>query len=149
MTPPESDRTHRSAAPADPALEQLGGEKYVLVTTFRRNGTPVPTPVWVVRDGAALGIWTTADSGKVKRIRNREDVLVTASDVRGRAKPDAPSLTARATLAGPEETARFRKLIARKYGITGRLVLLGSRLRRGEHGTVGVRVTLTGTQDEG
>lgn len=131
----------------DEALEQLGREKYLLVTTFRKSGDPVPTPVWVVHDGPALGVWTTADSGKVKRIRNRGDVLVTASDVRGRPKADAPSLTARATLTDSEETARYRKLLARKYGLTGRLVLLGSRLRRGERGTVGIRITLTGTPD--
>jgi PPOX class probable F420-dependent enzyme len=131
----------------DPALDQLGGENYLLVTTFRKSGDPVPTPVWVVRDGAALGIWTTADSGKVKRIRNRGDVLVTASDVRGNPKADAPSLTAHAVLAGPEELARYRTLIRRKYGLMGRLVLLGSRLRRGERGTVGIRITLTGTPD--
>jgi len=46
------------------ALEQLGEEQYLLVTTFRRDGTPVPTPVWAVREGDALMVWTVGDSGR-------------------------------------------------------------------------------------
>ncbi|MGW5664938.1 PPOX class F420-dependent oxidoreductase [Streptomyces sp. NPDC003758] len=120
-------------------LDQLGTGKYLLVTSYRRNGTPVATPVWVVRDGDALGVWTAADSWKVKRIRARSDVLVGPCDVRG--KPTGEQIPATAEICDAAATARYRQLIARKYGLVGRLTLLGSRLRRGEKGTVGIRVT--------
>ncbi|MGR6974635.1 PPOX class F420-dependent oxidoreductase [Streptomyces cynarae] len=120
-------------------LDQLGSGKYLLVTSYRRNGTPVPTPVWVVRDGDALGVWTAADSWKVKRIRARSDVLVGPCDLRG--KPTGEQVPATAEICDAATTARYRQLIARKYGLVGRLTLLGSRLRRGEKGTVGIRVT--------
>ncbi|MYX30558.1 PPOX class F420-dependent oxidoreductase [Streptomyces sp. SID8381] len=123
-------------------LARLGAGKYLLLTSYRKNGTPVSTPVWVVRDGAALGVWTVADSYKVRRIRNRADVLVGPCDVRG--NPTGDQTPATAEITDPATTARYRGLIARKYGIVGRLTLLGSRLRRGERGTVGIRVTLTG-----
>ncbi|MGW0375365.1 PPOX class F420-dependent oxidoreductase [Streptomyces coeruleorubidus] len=110
-------------------------------SSARRNGTPVATPVWVVRDGNALGAWTPADSWKVKRIRNRADVLVGPCDLRG--NPTGEQVPATAEICDPATTARYRQLIARKYGLTGRLTLLGSRLRRGLDGTVGIRVTLT------
>ncbi|MGK5696486.1 PPOX class F420-dependent oxidoreductase [Streptomyces sp. URMC 128] len=126
----------------DRALDELGAGKYLLITSYRRNGTPVATPVWVVRDGDALGAWTSADSWKVKRIRNRADVLVGPCDLRGR--PTGEQLPATAEICDAATIARYRQLIARKYGITGRLTLLGSRLRRGLDGTVGIRVTLTG-----
>ena len=116
----------------DTRLDRLGSGKYLLVTSYRKNGTPVPTPVWVVRDGDTLGVWTAADSFKVKRIRRRADVLVGPCDLRGTAE-----------IADAATTARYRDLIARKYGIIGRLTLLGSRLCRGLDGTVGIRVTLT------
>lgn len=125
----------------DTRLDRLGSGKYLLVTSYRMNGTPVATPVWVVRDGDALGVWTAADSFKVKRIRRRPDVLVGPCDVRG--NPTGDQQPATAVLADPATTARYRDLIARKYGILGRLTLLGSRLRRGRDGTVGIRVTLT------
>ncbi|WP_215453620.1 PPOX class F420-dependent oxidoreductase [Streptomyces sp. ATCC 21386] len=124
----------------DTTLDALGAGKYLLVTTYRKNGTAVPTPVWVVRDGDALGVWTVADSWKVKRIRNRADVLVGPCDVRG--NPTGDSVPARAEILDAAGSAAYRGLIARKYGILGRLTLLGSRLRRGADGTIGIRITL-------
>ncbi|MFD4577695.1 PPOX class F420-dependent oxidoreductase [Streptomyces sp. NPDC058417] len=122
------------------SLDTLAAGKYLLITSYRKNGTPVATPVWVVRDGDALGAWTAADSWKVKRIRARGDVLVGPCDLRGR--PTGPQVPGTAEICDEATSARYRKLIARKYGVTGRLTLLGSRLRRGTKGTVGVRITL-------
>ncbi|MEV2212250.1 PPOX class F420-dependent oxidoreductase [Streptomyces sp. NPDC050997] len=124
----------------DTALERLGAGKYLLLTSYRRNGASVATPVWVVRDGGTLGVWTLADSWKVKRIRARGDVLVGPCDARG--NPTGDQIPATAEITDAATVARYRKLLARKYGILGRLTLLGSRLRRGVDGTVGVRVTL-------
>lgn len=121
-------------------MDRLGSGKYLLVTSHRKNGTPVATPVWVVRDGDTLGVWTAADSFKVKRIRRRSDVFVGPCDLRG--NPTGDQVPATAEIADATTTARYRDLIARKYGIVGRLTLLGSRLRRGLDGTVGIRVTL-------
>jgi PPOX class probable F420-dependent enzyme len=123
------------------SLDTLGSGKYLLITSYRKNGTGVATPVWVVRDGAALGAWTAADTWKVKRIRNRADVLVGPCDMRGR--PTGDQIPATAEIVDAAATAHYRQLIARKYGLIGRLTLFGSRLRRGERGTVGIRITPT------
>ncbi|WP_210587280.1 PPOX class F420-dependent oxidoreductase [Streptomyces sp. GESEQ-35] len=125
----------------DTALERLGAGQYLLITSYRRNGTPVATPVWVVRDGDTLGVWTPTDSWKVKRIRARGDVLVGPCDLRG--NPTGDQVPATAEICDEATTARYRQLLVRKYGIVGRLTLLGSRVRRGLKGTVGIRVTLT------
>ncbi|MEU9284645.1 PPOX class F420-dependent oxidoreductase [Streptomyces sp. NPDC048275] len=122
-------------------LDRLGSGKYLLITSYRKNGTGVATPVWVVRDGAALGAWTFADSWKVKRIRNRADVLVGSCDMRG--NPTGDQVPATAEILDPAATEQYRRLIARKYGVVGRLTLLGSRLRRGKQGTVGIRISPT------
>jgi PPOX class probable F420-dependent enzyme len=122
-------------------LDRLAEGKYLLLTTYRRNGTPVATPVWVVRDQDALGVWTVADSFKVKRIRGRADVLVGPCDARG--NPTGTQVPGTAEICDEATGARYRALIARKYGIIGRLTLLGSRLRRGTRGTVGIRVVLS------
>ncbi|WP_035805235.1 PPOX class F420-dependent oxidoreductase [Kitasatospora mediocidica] len=122
-------------------LDRLGREKYLLVTSFRKDGSGVATPVWVLRDGEALGVWTAADSWKVKRIRRRADVLVGPCDMRG--KPTGPSVPASAEVLDTAGTANYRALLARKYGLLGRLTMFGSRLRRGTDGTVGIRITLS------
>ncbi|WP_369031108.1 PPOX class F420-dependent oxidoreductase [Streptomyces adonidis] len=122
------------------ALDRLAAGKYLLITSYRKNGTSVATPVWVVRDGDALGVWSVADSWKVKRIRNRADVLVGPCDVRG--NPTGESVPATAEILDQPATDAYRKLLARKYGVFGRITMLGSRLRRGKTGTVGIRITL-------
>ncbi|MEV7186747.1 PPOX class F420-dependent oxidoreductase [Kitasatospora sp. NPDC093102] len=136
MTTPDPSAADRLAR-----LALLSAGSYLLVTTYKKDGTAVPTPVWVVRDGEALGVWTVADSWKVKRIRNRADVLVGPCDVKGR--PTGEQYPATAEILGPERTAAYRTLLRQKYGLLGVLTLLGSRLRRGERGTVGIRITLT------
>jgi uncharacterized protein len=121
------------------SLEQLGSEKYVLVTTFRKDGRAVPTPIWVVPDPAGLAVWTPRDSGKVKRIRNSGRVTLAPCDVRG--NPSGEAIEARARIGDQADRLRVGKALARKYGLAGRLVLLGSRLRRGVHGTVAVLIS--------
>ncbi|MEV0981428.1 PPOX class F420-dependent oxidoreductase [Streptomyces sp. NPDC049915] len=125
----------------DTPLDRLGAGSYLLLTSYRRNGTPVATPVWVVRDGDALGVWTVAGSYKVKRIRARADVLVGPCDARG--NPTGEQVPATAEITDAATVGRYRQLIARKYGLIGRLTLFGSRVRRGRDGTVGIRVTLS------
>ncbi|MEU8073960.1 PPOX class F420-dependent oxidoreductase [Catellatospora citrea] len=122
-----------------PTVADLEFGNYLLVTTFRKDGRAVPTPVWAVRDGADIYVWTVADSGKVKRLRRSSRVTISDCDVRG--KVTGPTIPARAKLLGSAETEAVRHLLARKYGILGRITLWGSRIRRGANGTVGVRIT--------
>jgi PPOX class probable F420-dependent enzyme len=120
-------------------LEQLGSEKYVLLTTFRRDGRAVPTPLWVVPDAAGLGFWTVEGSGKTKRIRNGGRVTVAPCDVRG--NPRGEAVEAQARIGDAADRRRVAEGIKRKYGLLGRLTLVFSRLRRGADGTVAVLVS--------
>ncbi|WP_327417419.1 PPOX class F420-dependent oxidoreductase [Streptomyces sp. NBC_01233] len=96
-------------------LEELGRARYVSLTTFRKDGTPVATPVWAVVDGGELYVWTRSDSWKVKRIRNDGRVTVTACDVRGRVVEGAAVREGRAVLLDEAGLQRVRKLMSRKY----------------------------------
>ena len=120
-------------------LEQLGAEKYVLLTTFRRDGRAVPTPLWVVPDGSGLAFWTPAGTGKVKRIRNSGRVTVAACDVRGNVRGAA--VEAQARIGDAADLRRVAEGLKRKYGLMGRLSLLGSKLRRGADGTLAILVS--------
>lgn len=122
-------------------LSEIGAAPYALVTTFRKDGRAVPTAVWVVQDGDALAIWTVADSGKVKRIRRKGDLLIGVCDIRGRALGE--SVAGHGVILDAAETERVRGLLRRKYGWQGRLTLWGSQLRRGKTGTVAIRITLS------
>jgi PPOX class probable F420-dependent enzyme len=96
-------------------VDEIGRSRYVSLTTYRRNGTGVPTAVWqVTRDGEMI-IVTEADSWKVKRIRNNSHVQVTVCDLRGRTAPGAPSAEGTARLLDDAGTEAGRALLARKY----------------------------------
>lgn len=96
-------------------LDELGRARYISLTTFRKDGTPVATPVWAVVDGGELCVWTRTDTWKVKRIRNNGRVKVAPCDVRGRIAEGAPVLEGEARLLDDAGMRRVRKMMSRKY----------------------------------
>ncbi|WP_047863772.1 PPOX class F420-dependent oxidoreductase [Rubrobacter aplysinae] len=107
---------------SDPqALHALEGHKYVRLTTYRRDGREVATPVWFAfPDNAATGdrayVVTGLDSGKVKRIRAGSPVDLTPSDWRGRPLRDAGTVRAGARLLSDEESGAAEAALSKKYG---------------------------------
>ncbi|MFG2641958.1 PPOX class F420-dependent oxidoreductase [Streptomyces sp. NPDC048370] len=95
--------------------EELRRGRYVSLTTFRRNGTGVATPVWYAVEGDELYVWTRSDSWKVKRLRNDPRAAVAVCDVRGNVPEGAVRLEGVGRLLEGEELRRVRKLLARKY----------------------------------
>lgn len=121
---------------------RVADAKYVQLTTFRRNGAPVASPLWAAVDGDRLYMWTVTDSWKVKRIRHDSRVIVQGCDVRGHKLIGDP-VHGVAEILDPTETEKARQVIARKYGIAGWVTVKGSLLRRGRRGTVGLAITPT------
>ncbi|MGI5215664.1 PPOX class F420-dependent oxidoreductase [Plantactinospora sp. CA-290183] len=108
---------------------EIGRSKYVSLTTYRRDGTGVATPVWHVLDGGELFIVSEAGAWKVKRIRNNSQVMVTVCDLRGKIAPGAPSAEGTARLLDEAGTATARSLLARKY-VLSRLGNWAARILR-------------------
>ena len=92
---------------------QISGQKYISLTTFKRDGTAVRTPVWFAEDHDSLYVITRNDSGKYKRIRNNPQVKLAACNVRG--KVSGPEFSAQAQILPAEEGKAAHKLIKRKY----------------------------------
>ena len=98
----------------------LKGRKYALLTTFKRDGTPIPTPVWFgLGEDGRMYVRSEAKVGKVKRIRNDPHVRVAPSSVRG--KPHGPTTEGRARILPPEEEERAEAAIASNYGLFRRV----------------------------
>ncbi|MEU7292676.1 PPOX class F420-dependent oxidoreductase [Streptomyces exfoliatus] len=95
--------------------EELRRGRYVSLTTYRKNGTGVATPVWYAVDGAELYAWTRTDSWKVKRLRNDPRVAVALCDLRGNVADGAEQVTGEGRLVEGEELRRIRRLLSRKY----------------------------------
>ncbi|MFI6859649.1 PPOX class F420-dependent oxidoreductase [Streptomyces sp. NPDC050421] len=97
------------------SLQDFARSEYVSLTTYRKNGTPVATPVWAAADGNELFVWTKTDSWKIKRLRNDTRVRVTVCDMRGRVAEGAPSAEGTGRLLDEQGTAGVRRVMARKY----------------------------------
>jgi hypothetical protein len=107
----------------------LAGEKYISLTTFKRDGTPVATPVWVVSDdGRRLLVWTGPETWKVKRIRRNPRVLVSASDIKGRTRGESYEGLAR--LLDVPLGSLVEPLLDRKYGLSRRALGVFNKLVR-------------------
>ncbi|WP_419751918.1 PPOX class F420-dependent oxidoreductase [Geodermatophilus sp. CPCC 206100] len=114
---------------ADRPLDRLARPWAVLLTTRRRNGTWVGTPVNVAVDGDRAYFGTPASTAKVPRLRNSPDVRVAPCTPRG--TPTGPGLPARARLLGGGEAAAAARLLRRAHPVVhGVLVPLELRIRR-------------------
>ena len=130
--------------------ETLAKSQYLSLTTFRRNGTPVATPVWLARQRSDLVVVTVRSSGKAKRLRNDSRVLLAPCDMRGRVGGDFVEGTAR--LQDDAETAVSIDLVRRRYGLLARLSFWWQDRHSadgpvGEH--VGIAISVGGTGEAG
>ena len=132
----------------------LGDEKYILLTTFRRDGTPVSTPVWAVKlDDERIGFWTSSGSGKAKRLAHTARVTVSPCDARGRVRPGTTVVEATARLVTGDELEEIRRRVVSKYGFMTKITKLlasvagtlrGKRIPNGDRGVVVTPTPATG-----
>jgi len=92
---------------------EIRGQKHISLTKFRKTGAAVATPVWFGEQDDKLYVMTRSDMGKTKRIRNNSQVRVAPCTIRG--KVTGPEFAATARLLPPEDFARARQPIDRKY----------------------------------
>jgi PPOX class probable F420-dependent enzyme len=96
-------------------LEELHGARYALLRSFRRDGTPVDTPIWFGVDGGAV-LFRTKIGPKTRRLAGRSDVELTPCDYRGRVRPGAATVAGRATILSGTDAERANGLLHRRYG---------------------------------
>src|SRR5207247_1347972 len=87
--------------------------KYLSLTSFKRDGTPVATPVWFVQEGRRVFVETDPNSGKARRIRANPAVRVAPCTATGRLR--GGQVTGRAEFLPMEDWEHVRSLMARKY----------------------------------
>ena len=101
----------------------LENQKYISLTSFRRTGAAVATPVWFVQLQHILYIYTDATAGKVKRIRNNPQVQLASCTMLGKVK--GPLITGVARIVtDPQEQVRAEAALNAKYWLARRLLRL-------------------------
>ena len=110
-------------------LEALFPGRYLSVTSFKRDGTGVATPVWFVSDGRRLFALTDLHSAKVRRIRRDPRVKVASCRPNGKLRREP--IPARAeVLTDTADLERVQKLLMARYKLAYRVVMLGYRVGR-------------------
>lgn len=134
-------------ARADGALERVAGQRTVLPTTAKRDGTAVGTPVHiaVADDGNRAFVRTWDTAWKLKRIGHNPAVTIAPSTVRG--TPTGPAVSARARILDGAEAALVARALSRKYPILHGLLIPHPHQLRGNR-TMHIELTATGEEPE-
>jgi PPOX class probable F420-dependent enzyme len=113
--------------PAD--LEALFPGRFLSVTSFKRDGTGVATPVWHVSDRSRMFALTDLRSAKVRRVRRDPRVLVAPCRADGRLRGEPVAARAE-VLTATGDLERVQDLLLGRYPVSYRLVMLIYRLGR-------------------
>jgi PPOX class probable F420-dependent enzyme len=107
----------------------LGKEQCIALTTFRKTGQAVTTPVWFAQRLGTIYIETHADAGKLKRLRHTARVTLAPCTYSGKVTGSVSEGNAR-ILTEPQECAAASIALAKKYGFMRRLFHFVSNAQR-------------------
>jgi len=102
-------------------LDAVRDARTILLTTYKRDGTPVETPVSIAFEGDRAFFRSYDQAWKTKRLRNNPRVQIAASTLRG--KRTGPAIPARATLLADEQARMAAKALARRHPLLQALLV--------------------------
>ena len=125
----------------------LDAARYVSFVTYKKDGAPVATPVWIVPFENGYAFTTEPNAFKVRRVRNDARATLTVCDMKGRIKDGATVHIGSAVVLGHDDAEKVSRLIARKYSIGTRLLGLLSLAKKlvgkgSNLGDAAIKVTL-------
>ncbi|TDZ79913.1 Pyridoxamine 5'-phosphate oxidase [Mycobacteroides salmoniphilum] len=120
-------------------IDTVAAGRYILLTTFTKDGVPKPTPMGFVAEGDELLLTTSANTWKVRRVRRDRKVRVAVCTRSGRVISPVSDATA-VIVEDPASVARIRASVVKRYGLPSRIVTAWLDRRNGAR--VGISVTL-------
>lgn len=118
----------------EPLRSDIENARYIAFVSFRKDGTPVSTAVWVVPFEDGYAFTTDPDSWKVKRVVRDPRVTIQVSNVRGRPTKGAAVHHGRAEVLDPARVAAVREVVRAKYRFMYRLLIERSDRRAARDG---------------
>ena len=101
-------------------LNQFIDQKYINLETYKKDGTPIRTPVWFVIHNDLIYVITRDSTGKVKRLKNNQDVRIVLCSFKG--EPKSEWIKGKAHNITGDEADKAIKLRKKKYGMSARLI---------------------------
>ena len=102
-------------------LEQFTDQKYISLETYRRDQTPVKTPVWFIIENDQIRITTKETTGKVKRLRNTQTARIAICSIKGDIKSNWVNVGVQ-KITQESDVEKIVKLRKKKYGFSARLI---------------------------
>jgi len=112
-------------------------QRYLNLESFKRDGTPIQTPVWFAEDHGVLYVYTLGNAGKVKRIRRNPRIRIAPCTMRGIVT--GPWVEAEATIVDATTAAHGHALLRHKYGWMKGMGDLFSRMMHRERVVIAIR----------
>ncbi len=106
-------------------LLDFASKEYVILTSYKRDGTPVPTVVWIAQQKNYLVVTTSSGAGKVKRIRNNSEVILCETNAGGSEKLTKDYKAKASEIIDEQEKLTGINAIRSKYGIVGKAMTRG------------------------
>ena len=127
--------------------QDLATAKYVALTTHKRNGDAVSTPMWIVGYDGVYEMMTADSSWKVTRIRNNPQVALQVSDMKGQVEAGSVAHTGTATILAGDEATPIIERVRDKYGLAAKIMSVQRTVvrflsREPSAETVGIRITI-------
>jgi uncharacterized protein len=128
---------HKGIAMPRQSLAPFIDQRYLNLESFKRDGTPVQTPVWFAEEQGVLYVYTLANAGKVKRIRRNPRIRIAPCTMRGTVT--RPWVEAEATIVDATTAAHGHALLRHKYGWLKGIGDVFSRLLHRERVMIAIR----------
>ena len=101
---------------------EFDNARYVSFVSYRKDGSQVATPVWIVPFDGGYAFTTAPEAYKIRRIRNDARATLTICDMRGKVPHDAKVYLGSAVILDPDEAKKVEQLINKKYWIGTKLL---------------------------
>jgi len=121
--------------------DTVGRANYVSFTSFRKDGTPVSSPVWIAPADGKLYFFSEVGAYKVKRIRRNPSVTLQPCDIRGKLTPGSPVVEGSARILDFADSPQVRKVMNRKYWLLGPLSEFGVWLTRRQQNSFAIEIS--------
>ncbi|MFC9473048.1 PPOX class F420-dependent oxidoreductase [Nocardia sp. NPDC056952] len=119
----------------------VGKSTYVSFTSYRKNGTPVSSPVWIAPTDGKFYFLSAVDAYKIGRISRNPSVTLQPCNVRGKVISGSVIVEGAARVLDAAETARVRKIMNRKYWLLGPLSEFATWLTRRQNASIGIEIS--------
>ena len=101
-------------------LEPFLDQKYINLETYKKDGTPIRTPVWFVIDKNLIYVITRDSTGKVKRLGSNQNVRIVSCSFKG--EPKNEWVKGAAEKITGDKADKAIKLRKKKCGMFARLI---------------------------